>query len=443
MDELLGYHLEQAYHYQVDLRSIQADGRQLASRASQLLESAGRRALGRSDLAAAINLLERSADLLDDDARRAALLSDLGAAQMEAGKLAEAEAILTEGGQLARSAEDERAESRVLVQQQFLELLRLEKEGTEEAAQLVERVIPVFERHNDHEGLCRARRLQGTLLWIEARAAAATEAWEQAAAYARQAGNESERSEILCWVGSSMLFGPVPVSEAIRRCERMRAEFAGNLAPEAEMLRSLAGLHAMEGRFDLARLLLANSDHIFEELGQTLNSAISHAVAIVELLAGDPAAAEKSLRSGYEALEEMGERAYLSTTAAYLAQAIVAQGRHEEAEQLTERSEKLSANCDLATQVMWRGVRAQILVSRGETGPAERLAQEAVELAERSDFLNHRADTLMDLAQVLQARHQFDQSAEATAQAVALYEEKGNVAGAAKARGSLATLAQV
>ncbi len=443
LDELLGYHLEQAYHYQVDLRSIQADGRQLASRASQLLESAGRRALGRSDLAAAINLLERSADLLDDDARRAALLSDLGAAQMEAGKLAEAEAILTEGGQLARSAEDERAESRVLVQQQFLELLRLEKEGTEEAAQLVERVIPVFERHNDHEGLCRARRLQGTLLWIEARAAAATEAWEQAAAYARQAGNESERSEILCWVGSSMLFGPVPVSEAIRRCERMRAEFAGNLAPEAEMLRSLAGLHAMEGRFDLARLLLANSDHIFEELGQTLNSAISHAVAIVELLAGDPAAAEKSLRSGYEALEEMGERAYLSTTAAYLAQAIVAQGRHEEAEQLTERSEKLSANCDLATQVMWRGVRAQILVSRGETGTAERLAQEAVELAERSDFLNHRADTLMDLAQVLQARHQFDQSAEATAQAVALYEEKGNVAGAAKARGSLATLAQV
>src|SRR5205814_2135569 len=128
LDELLGYHLEQAYHYQVDLQSIQADGRQLASRGSQLLESAGRRALARSDLAAAINLLERSADLLDDDARRAALLSDLGAAQMEAGNLAEAEAILTEGGQLARSAEDERAESRVLVQQQFLELLRLAEE---------------------------------------------------------------------------------------------------------------------------------------------------------------------------------------------------------------------------------------------------------------------------------------------------------------------------
>jgi predicted ATPase/class 3 adenylate cyclase len=443
LDELLGYHLEQAYQYEVALRSIQADARHLASRASQRLESAGRRALARSDLAAAINLLQRSADLLDDDARRAALLPDLGAAQMEAGNFAEAEAILAEAGQLARSAEDERAESRVLVQQQFLGLLRLAEEGTEEAAQLVERVIPVFERHDDHHGLCRARRLQGTLHWIEARAEPAAESWQQAAAYARQAGNENERSEILCWVGSSLLFGPVPVSEGMRRCERMRAELAGNLASEAEMLRSIAGLHAMAGRFDLARSLLANSDHIFEELGQTLNSAISHAVAIVELLAGDPAAAERSLRAGYEALEEMGERAYLSTTAAYLAQAIFAQERHEEAEQLTELSEQLSASCDLATQVMWRGVRARILEARGETGPAERLAREAVALAERSDFLNHRADALMDLAQVLQAGRRVDESAQATVQALALFEEKGNVAGAAKARGSLESLAQV
>jgi hypothetical protein len=49
----------------------------------------------------------------------------------------------------------------------------------------------------------------------------------------------------------------------------------------------------------------------------------------------------------------------------------------------------------------------------------------------------------MDLAQVLQAGRRVDESAQATAQALALYEEKGNVAGAAKARGSLTTLARV
>ena len=45
----------------------------------------------------------------------------------------------------------------------------------------------------------------------------------------------------------------------------------------------------------------------------------------------EPAAAEARLRSGYERLEEMGEKALLATTAAMLAQAVYAQGRHDEA----------------------------------------------------------------------------------------------------------------
>ena len=52
---------------------------------------------------------------------------------------------------------------------------------------------------------------------------------------------------------------------------------------------------------------------------------------MVELLAGNPDAAERSLRQGYAALEEMGEKAVLSTTAAFLGQALVAQGRVDEA----------------------------------------------------------------------------------------------------------------
>ena len=60
----------------------------LATRSAQRLESAGRRALARIDLPAAIGLLERAADLLALDApRRAALLPELGAALIEAGRL--------------------------------------------------------------------------------------------------------------------------------------------------------------------------------------------------------------------------------------------------------------------------------------------------------------------------------------------------------------------
>ena len=77
---------------------------------------------------------------------------------------------------------------------------------------------------------------------------------------------------------------------------------------EAAILRHLAGLHAMDGRFELARGLLATSNAAYEDLGLTLNAATSQNEAVVELLAGNPAAAEQSLRAGYRALEGMGER---------------------------------------------------------------------------------------------------------------------------------------
>ena len=123
----------------------------------------------------------------------------------------------------------------------------------EEAARAAARVIPVFERCGDDLGLCRARRLEAWLHWNEARAEAAAEAWERAAAHARLAGDRHEYDEILTWIASSLWFGPTPADEGIRRCEAMREEVRESPESEAAILRHLAGLHAMVGRFDLAR----------------------------------------------------------------------------------------------------------------------------------------------------------------------------------------------
>ena len=89
------------------------------------------------------------------------------------------------------------------------------------------------------------------------------------------------------------------------------------------------------------------------------------------MLAGDPAAAERRLLEGYRALEEMGDKAFLSTTAAYLAQAVYAQGRDEEAGRYTEISEELASRDDLLTQVIWRSVRAGFLARQGRIEEAE------------------------------------------------------------------------
>jgi predicted ATPase/class 3 adenylate cyclase/DNA-binding winged helix-turn-helix (wHTH) protein len=438
-EEILGYHFEQAYRCLAELGPLDADAEALAERGSERLESAGRRALGRSDRAAAVTLLERAAALVtDDEARRAALLPDLGAALLEAGRLAEADEVLGDATRAAAAAGDKGAAARALVQRQFLRLQRGEATGTDEAAEVVARVIPTFTRAGDEHGLCGALRLDAWRHWIEAQTEAAAEAWEQAAAHAQKAGAEHERIEILGWIASSLFFGPTKVADGIRRCEAILAEVETNLAATADVLQPLAGLHAMEGRFGEARELLATSEAAFEELGLTLNSAVSHHAAMVELLAGDPVAAERSLRRGYAALQEMGDRALLSTTAAFLGQALLAQGREQEAESLADVSAELAADDDLITQVLWRGVRARALAARGELAEAESLAREAASLSERTDFVNHRADALVDLGIVLRQLRRAHDAQAVFAQALRLYEQKGNSVAAARLRADLA-----
>jgi predicted ATPase len=440
-EEIVGYHLEQAYRCRLERGSADDELKRLGAQASLRLEQAGRRALARGDLPAAIGLLERAASLSADDMpRRAELLPEIGAALIAAGRLSEADWVLEEARLVAARLGDERAESHVLVQLHFLRLLHVSAGGSEEAALAVERVIPVFERWDDQRGLCSARRLEAWLHWNEARAAAAAEAWECAAGHASSAADEHARAEILTWIASSLWFGPTPIVEGIHRCEEILGEVSGHLDAEALTLRHLAGLHAMNGHFDLARSLLATSNGVFEDLGLTLNAATSHNEALIEMLAGDSAAAERSLRSGFDALTEMGEQAFLSTTAAFLARAVFAQDRIDEAEDLAQLSAKLAATGDILTHVLWRGVQARVLARRGRLESAEELAREAVSLAEETDFVVYRGDALIDLASILQDSGRTQEAAAAAAAGLQLHEDKGNLVTAAKIRTDLGDL---
>ena len=369
-EEIAGYHLEQAYVLLGELGTPDAEGEALAARAARHLETAGRRALARSDHTGAVSLLERAAALLPDDhPLRAMLFADLGAALIEAGRLAEADDVLWRrgrhgGGRWRMSAPAPTSSS----SDSSCDCGAVNPPARRRRRRSSTRVIPVFQRADDEYGLCDALRLRAWLHWTEAHADAAAEAWERAAAHARRAGAEHERIEILGWVASSLWWGPTPVAEALRRCEAIRSEVSGSLTAAAHVLQPLAGLYAMEGRFDRARELQADSIGAFEELGLTLSFAVSHTAAIVDLLAGDPVGAERSLRRGWKAFEEMGYKEELASTAALLAQALLAQRRDEEAERFAELSEELAPADELIAQVMWRGVRARTLAGRGRDG---------------------------------------------------------------------------
>jgi tetratricopeptide (TPR) repeat protein len=91
--------------------------------------------------------------------------------------------------------------------------------------------------------------------------------------------------------------------------------------------------------------------------------------------------------------------------------------------------------------VQWRAVRAKLLARAGESEEGERLAREAVSLAEETpDFLLLRGDALLDLAEVLVATGRPTEAVPAIEKALQLYERKGNVVSASAARGRLAQI---
>jgi ATP/maltotriose-dependent transcriptional regulator MalT len=193
-------------------------------------------------------------------------------------------------------------------------------------------------------------------------------------------------------------------------------------------LHPLASLHAMTGNFEQARELVREGNAILGELGR-MESAVSHHEALVELLAGQPGAAEARLRTGYAELERMGgDGALLATTAAMLAQTVYEQDRVDEADDLCLLTARTAPPEDLVTQVVWRGAQAKVLARRERFAEAEALGREAVALVEPTDLVTHHADALLDLATVLRLAGSTAEADTAMEAGCALHERKGNVA---------------
>jgi class 3 adenylate cyclase/tetratricopeptide (TPR) repeat protein len=434
--ELAGYHLEQAFGYRVEVEpAATVSHRKLAAAGGRYLGAAGRTALAREDLPAAIRLLERAIALLpDDDLERVALSPELGTALTEAGELREAERVLDAAVGAAVALGDPLAEAHAVVVRLFGRLQVDTETSAREVRERFDPLLDVFERSADDLGLDRLWRLRALVHWIEARSGEAEAAWRQAAEHARSAADHRGWADALLWLASSACYGPTPVEDGIARCEAIRAQLRGDRRAQAAVLDSLAGLHAMRGEFEIARRLLAERNAILAELGRTMHSAVSHHEAFVALASGDAAGAQEVLEAGYERLAEMGEKALLATTAVMLARAVREQGRLDDAWTYTQVAEDTAGSDDLSAQIGWRRERARVLANRALTSEATRMSAEAVRLARHTDWLSEQADALVAHAEVLQTAGEPQAAGAALREAVALYERKGNTIGVQRAQ---------
>jgi class 3 adenylate cyclase/tetratricopeptide (TPR) repeat protein len=434
-EEIVGHHLEQAYKALSELSPPNERIRTLGRRASVPLASAGRRSFARGDMHAAVNLLSRALALIPaEDPIRPELLPDLAFALLEIGDFTPMKQVVDEATDAARASGDATMEARALVLRLWLSLFTNPEGWAEEASREATQAISLFEDQRDEPGLSRAWSLLGLVNALTCQFAASGEAWEKAATHAHAAGQGREELEYLSWIPIAVWGGPTPVEEGLLRCAEVLGRAAGDRKTMSTALFVMGKLEAMRGRFEEARNQITRARSTLEEISLPvwLAGPLIQMSGWVDILAGDPLAAERDLTWGVERLQAMGELAWMSTEAGILAEALYEQGRYEDIEARLRMVEEAAGSEDVYSQALLRGIRAKLLARGSQAVEAERLGREAVAIAEPTDFLFIKSFALLSLGEALVILRKDQPAREILARAAEACREKGFVVGLRK-----------
>ena len=442
-DEIVGFHLEQAYCYRTEVSRVDDRARRIARAAGDRLGRAGIRAWKRADAPAAVNLLERATSLLPrDEPSRRELLCELGVAVRMAGRHGDFARVLNETVQASAESGDRRLELRARLELEHAQMFD-DPTLADDVLELGLSAIPTLEAAGDHRSLGRTwLAIAIVLAHFKMQYEKGEEAAARAATHYRRGGWSPSTS--LETLASALHFGPRPVDDAAARCEELLADHVGDRASEANVLIWLGGLEAMRGRFDEGRSLVSRARAIYDELGLMLAVTTAETVrAKIDILAGVLDDAEQRLREACESSLQTNESAVLSSRAGELADVLYLLGRYDEAQEWARVARECAGEGDLHAEVLWRSIEARLAARRGEFEAAEALARDAVLIMEDTDALSLRAKVQLDLAHVLRLADRDKDARAAAWAAVALYEAKENIAAAKHVHAFLSAAAVV
>jgi tetratricopeptide (TPR) repeat protein len=426
LDEILGYHLEQASRYLEELG--QADPG-LAIQAGERLGAAARRAQWRGDLSAAVSLLERSLALMRP--HRLDVHLELALVDVLQGR--DVGRAIGVADDAVRRAERAGEEAAVALARTAAAVARMAavQATSEEIEQRAGEALPLLEAAGDDDGLAYVYFALSRVAHMRARHADWVRASEQATRHARRAGHAVPGGWLLA---TPFAVGPWPASEALAKLE--------SLSPD----------QPHPGDLLVRGVLLAMLDHIDEAWEVALSAAdrgrdfgftwAETSLDNIAEFAGDLQARESYLRQACEKLEASGRTNQLSTYAPRLGRVLCALARYDEAEQLARKGRELGLPDDLVTQFEWRRVQALVHSARGEHAEAEQLARESVRFAFETDSPVWQGQALCDLGEVLQAADQLNEAAATLEQALECYERKEIIPLSRRVRERLAALAE-
>lgn len=443
VDEFAGYHLEQAYRLRTELGESDRRTERLAEDAGRRLGAAGTRAWRRNDEFATVNLLGRATSLLQSgDEMRRELLSELSIGLLAIGETEAAERAAIDGITTSEAAGDRRREMRARLELACLRMFRDSSTGAGPLLDAAGSAIPIFEAAEDHRGLGRALLLIGYVHGvIRCRHRERQDAAERALIEYRAA--RLQTSSCLGEIAASLYHGPEHVSSAIERCAVLQSDSMGGDLGRANVLVYQGGLESQRGEFTRARELIEEARAVFDDLGQlgAVSARCRAVLGDVELLAGDASEAESVLTLACDALDRSGDWHSYSGRAADLAEALLMQGRLEDAESWTHKSMARGADAALPALVRTLGVRARLAAARHQTTEALTYARDAIRVADQTDARNVQGRALMVLSEVLHLGGSSAEAAEAAERASRIFSDKGNMIAFAQAEKQSSALA--
>jgi predicted ATPase/class 3 adenylate cyclase len=431
-DELIANHFSEAHRYRRKLSPRDQRTRVVARKAGERYANAGRRAADRGDTRLVQEWLGPAIQLLPHDhPQRLEVLPSLAEAQQASGKLEEAARSYEELARSASAVGDERLAMRATIGRLRLLALHEPQHFKSEDRDQLERAIPVFERLGDKQGLAMALHLLAYLHWTKGNLSLAANAADLALRNAREAADAYWEATIIGLLSLVLYWGATPLDEVERRNREWltEAQSRSMRSLEATSLTVLARVAALKRDTDEARQLVRSANSITSDLGESLTQAADCITqALIEVIEDNLETAENLLRAGYRQLEEMGGTRPRASVAAMLSRVVYLRGRSDEAEELTRLCEQIAPPDQLDAQIKWRSVRA-VTMARTEPEEAERLAKEAVGLADKTDQPDTQAEARIDLAEVLRLGGRRREAARELERAIDLYRAKGNEVG--------------
>jgi class 3 adenylate cyclase/tetratricopeptide (TPR) repeat protein len=426
LEEILGYHLEQAALY---LAELGQDNRDLALAAGDRLALAGTRAVWRGDLRAATGLLQRGLALTRPYRLDVHAEAELAAA-LEMTDLSGAIRVVDTAIARAGVAGDE---ADVALLRAVGGSLRMDAGecSADELEALAKAARPLLEARGDDEGLVHVWEALGAVANMHSRLEDWANAIEQSLLHARRAGHPMVGSRAL---SVPLTFGPLPASQALAKLDSYIA-IAGRPHPGEMSLRAV--MLAMLGRIEEAWAVGILAAEQASEVG--INSGPT-TLSELALIAGDWRTADEHLRNTCELLAERGATAQLSTYVALRGRVLCMLDRPDEGEQLAQKGRELCDPDDVWTQALWRQAQALVHSARGQHPEAIRLAEEAVEWWSRTDSPLRQGEASGDLAEAFEAAGRLDEAIAAWRDALDCYERKEVRPSAARVRERLAAL---